>query len=219
MVDFWLVTGAGLVNGLNICAVGLMLTFVGYLLVFGGNKSRDLLVLGGLYLAGVFLSYLIVGIVFYQLAFYLQQSFLALWLPKVIGVMLLGFALVQIKQAFWGGSKGWGEKWFFSFLKKIGRPMAVLLGFVTVGVATPCIMPAYVGVAAVLVRSGFPFWQILAWFLYYNLLFILPMVVVFLFVYKGKSVSLMKEWGHRVEKWGRILLAVLLMVIAVWLLQ
>ena len=218
MIDFWLVTGAGLINGLNVCALGLVLTFVGYMLVFGGKKKGGLLVMGGVYIAGVFVSYLLVGLIFYQLAFYLQQSPLAYWLTKIIGAMLLGFALIQVKQAFWGGGKGLGEKWFFSLIRKVSVPMAFALGFLTTGVATPCIMPSYVGVASVLVRSGLPLWQVLVWFLYYNLLFILPMIGVLVLVYGGRSVVTLKEWGHEMEKWGRLLMALFLFVIGLWLL-
>lgn len=219
MIDFWLITGAGLINGLNVCALGLMLTFVGYLLVFGGKKKNDLLGIGVVYIGGVFVSYLLVGLIFYQLAFYLQNSPLSLWLSKIIGVMLLFFALVQIKHAFWGGGKGAGEKLFFSLIGKASLPIAFLLGFLTTGVATPCIMPAYVGVASVLVRSGLPLWQVLSWFLYYNMLFILPMIVVLSLIYGGKSVSMFKEWGHGMEKWGRVAMAVLLIAIGLWLLR
>lgn len=220
MIDFWLITGAGLVNGLNICALGLMLTFVGYLLVFGGKKRQELLMVGGLYLMGVFVSYLLVGLVFYQLAYYLQQTSLAVWIPKVMGVILLFFAGVQIKQIFYKNDKqAVGGKWFFDLIAGARGVMAVVLGVVTVGVATPCIMPSYVGVASVLVRSGLPLWQVLGWFLYFNGLFILPMVVVLVLVYKGKSVMMMKEWSHGVEKWGRLLMAVLLGIIAFLLLR
>jgi cytochrome c-type biogenesis protein len=226
MIDFWLITGAGIVNGLNVCALGLMLTFVGYLLVFGGKKRSDLLNIGVVYIGGIFISYLLVGLIFYQLAFYLQNSPLSLWLPKIVGIMLLFFAGVQIKQvlqiggqAFGGGSKGVVEKVFFSLIGKASLPMAFLLGFLTTGVATPCIMPAYVGVASVLVRSGLSLWKVLVWFLYYNFLFILPMIVVLVLVYGGKSVTLFKELGHNTEKWGRMVMAILLIVIGLWLLR
>ena len=48
----YLVTVTGLMNGLNPCALGLMITFLGYLMVFGGKKKKDknILILGGFYL-------------------------------------------------------------------------------------------------------------------------------------------------------------------------
>ena len=231
-VSFPLITTAGLANGLNPCALGMMITFLGYLIVFGdyGKKkkeenNRGFLAIGGVYLLGVLISYLILGLAFYQLAYVLQRSWLGRNFNLLIGGAMILIGLVQFKEVFWSDlpihltmPKKAGI-WLGNLMKKSGLPTAFMLGALTTALGTPCILPMYVGTATVLARSGLSLFKIVGYFLYYNLLFILPLVVVLGVMYKGRGVIEMKEWGHRSEKWMRGLAGTFLIGLGIWLLR
>ena len=57
---------AALTNGLNPCGIGMMITFLGYLLVFGQSKKDKyfLVKLGVVYITAVFVTYLFIGLLF-----------------------------------------------------------------------------------------------------------------------------------------------------------
>jgi len=233
----YLVTVTGLANGLNPCALGLMMTFLGYLMVFSPTqgrgskeegrrkKDKNILVLGGLYLFGVVLAYLLLGLVFYRLAYGLERSVWVGSVKYVLGGLLIFFGLMQLKEVLWPDSPFKLEmpkslsKWFSSLMKKINGPVAVLVGGLTAIISAPCTLPVYVGTAMVLTRSGMAPIKTLAYFLYYNLLFVLPLLLALVLVYKGKEVMEMKEFGHKSEKVLRFVGGALLLYLGWWVIK
>jgi cytochrome c biogenesis protein CcdA len=216
----YLVTVTGLMNGLNPCALGLMVTFLGYLMVFSGKKKKDknVLVLGGFYLFGVVMTYLLLGLVFYKLAYGLQRSVWVGVFRYVLGGLIFAFGLIQITGVQIKMPKKLSG-WFFKLMKKVNGPMAVLVGSLTSVISAPCTLPVYVGTAMVLSRSGMAPIKTLVYFLYYNLLFVLPLLVVLVLVYKGKEVVEMKEWGHKSEKFLRVVGGALLLYLGWWVIR
>jgi len=83
---------------------------------------------------------------------------------------------------------------------------------------TPCSLPLYVGTATVLSNSGLAWPIIVAYFLYYNFLFVLPLLVVLFVVWRGKRIVEIKEWEHKAEKWMKLSLGSLLLLMSFWLL-
>lgn len=223
----YLVTITGLMNGLNPCALGLMVTFLGYLVVFAptqgrgsGEKKKDksVLALGGLYLFGVVMVYLLLGLVFYKLAYGLQRNVWLGMVKYVLGGLMIVFGLVQITGIQIKMPKKLST-WFFGLMKKVNGPVAILVGSLTAVISAPCTLPVYVGTAMVLSRSGMAPVKTLAYFLYYNLIFVLPLLVVLVLVYKGKEVVEMKEWGHKSEKFLRVVGGALLLYLGWWVIR
>lgn len=223
----YLVTVTGLMNGLNPCALGLMMTFLGYLMVFGRKKKKDksILILGGLYLFGVVLAYLLLGLVFYRLAYGLQRNVWVGLVKYVLAFMLFVLGLMQVGEGLWPDNKFKIKmpkklsRWFVGLMKKINGPVAVLVGGLTAVMSAPCTLPVYAGTAMVLVRSGMTSVKIMLYFLYYNFLFVLPLLIVLVLVYKGREVIEMKEFGHRSEKFLRIVGGVLLLFLGWWMIR
>ena len=222
MINLGVLTVAAITNGLNPCGIGLMITFLGYLLVFseGDKKRRWILTLGGVYILSVFVTYLLTGILFYGMAYYLQRWWLASVFKYIIGALVLGAGLIQIKDAFWQDLplhlrmplKGF-EK-LNALMLKASLPMAAVVGFLTTVFATPCMLPLYVGTATVLARSGLPMVSILGYFVYYNLVFILPLILILIVMSGGREIVAMKEWEHKNTKWMRLVLGLAMVIVA-----
>lgn len=216
----YLITVTGLMNGLNPCALGLMMTFLGYLVIFGGKRKKDkqILLLGGLYVFGVILTYLLLGVVFYRLAYSLQRSVWLRSVKYVLGGLIFAFGLMQITGIELKMPNRLGVC-FDKLMKKITGLMAVLVGGLTAVISAPCTLPVYVGMATVLVGSGLAPIKILVYFLYYNLLFALPLLAILWLVYKGKEIVEMKEWGHRNEKMLKFFGGMLLLFLGWWVIR
>ncbi len=214
-------TATALANGLNPCGIGMLITFLGYLLVFGG-RSKDkkwIYKIGLVYILSVFVTYLLLGLAFYSAAYYLQRWWLAGVFKYVIGGAIMVAGFIQLKDVFWQDlpihlrmPKVGFEK-INKLMAKTSVGVAALIGFLTTVFATPCMMPLYIGTTAVIARSGLPMAQVLGLFLYYNLVFITPLLVILLAMGEGKQVVDMKEWEHKNTKWMRFLLGVALIIV------
>lgn len=226
-INLPLLTVAALTNGLNPCGIGMLVIFLGYLLVFGGSgkkESRRLLLMGLIYILSVFVTYLLFGLVFYNLAFYFQRTLFSNVLFKVMGGILLLTGVIQLKDGIWPDSPvhlrapEWANKKLVELMEKASYPMAAFLGMGMTAAGTPCMLPLYVGTATVLVNTGLPIGQVLIYFIYYNLVFIAPLVVVLMVLYKGRQVTNIKEWEHRWGRWSRLAMGLLMTGLGFWLI-
>ncbi|HOX96497.1 MAG TPA: hypothetical protein PLI45_03910 [Candidatus Woesebacteria bacterium] len=225
MLSIPALTIAALTNGLNPCGIGMMITFLGYLLMFGA-KEKDkkwILKIGIVYVMSVFVTYLIMGLLFYGMAYYLQRWWLAGVFKYIVGAMLCLAGLVQIKDAFFPSlpihlrmpMKGF-EK-LIKMMAKASVEVTILIGILTTVFSSPCMLPLYVGTTAVIARSGLAMGGVLGYFLYYNLIFILPLIAILVIMVGGKRVVEMKEWEHKYTKWMRFLLGLILLAVGIWI--
>ena len=223
MINLPILTITALANGINPCGIGMMITFLGYLLVFGGRgkDKKWLLRTGAVYIGSVFVTYLVMGLMFYQVAFYLQRWWLAGLFKQILGGVIVVAGLIQIKDVFWQElpfhlrmPKGGFEK-LSKLMVKTSTGVTVLIGVLTTIFATPCMLPLYVGTTAVIARSGLPMAAVLGYFLYYNLIFIMPLIIILTVMVGGKQVVEMKEWEHKNTAWMRFVLGVALMVMGI----
>lgn len=220
-----LLTAAALTNGLNPCGIGMMITFLGYLIVFGGKgKDRNWIIKTGIvYILAVFVTYLLTGLLFYGVAFYIQRWWLASVFKYIVGGALAIAGVIQLKDVFFPdmpihlrmSMKGF-EK-VTKLMAKASFGVTALIGFLTTVFSTPCMLPLYIGTTAVIARSGLGMAKVLGLFLYYNLIFILPLIVILLVMAGGKQIVNMKEWEHKNTKWMRFILGVALILVGVWI--
>lgn len=221
-LSFPLITVAGLVDGINPCAIGMMVMLLGYLLVFV-KKSERVIKTGLLYIGTVFVTYLIVGLGLYSFVSQIDLSGGANILNYIIGGALLIAGLIQFKD-FLGIE--WGphlriptasKERLHKLIEKANYPATFVLAILVTLLETPCSLPIYVGTATILSQSGMPFLMILLYFLYYNFLFVLPLIVVLIVMWRGERIVEMKEWEHKAKKWMHLGLAAVLIGMSVWL--
>ena len=222
-LSFPMITIAGLVDGINPCAIGMMVMLLGYLLVFA-NKPERVLKTGMLYIGTVFATYLVVGLGLYNFVSQFDLSGGAKILNIVVGLGLSIAGLIQFKD-FLGIEGGphlriptASKERLQKLVEKTSYPTVVVLGILVTLLETPCSLPIYVGTATILSQSGMAFPLVMGYFLYYNLLFVLPLIVVLLIMWRGKKIVEVKEWEHKAKRWMHLGLALVLLVMGAWLL-
>ncbi len=222
LVSLPLVTVAGLADGVNPCAIGMLLLLLGYLVVFA-RKPQDVVKIGGVYIATVFLTYLMIGLVFYQTVSWFHASSMFGLISKVIGAMLLVGGLIQIKD-FWLPNVGphlkipsASKNVLMKYVEQGSIPATAVLAVLVTALETPCSLPLYVGTATVLSQSGMAPLLVAGYFIYYNFLFVLPLIVLLLMVWKGKKIIELNEWKHKAERWMQLVLGVLMVLLGIWL--
>lgn len=218
-----LITVAGLVDGINPCAIGMMVMLLGYLLVFA-DKPERVVRTGLLYIGTVFSTYLVVGLGLYSFISQFDLSGGSRMLNIIVGGALFIAGLIQFKD-FLGIEKGphlriptASKVRLTGLIEKVSYPATVLLGVLVTLLETPCSLPIYVGTATILSRSGMPFPMVVLYFLYYNFLFVLPLIVVLVVLWKGKKLIEVKEWEHKAKRWMHLGLALVLLAMGAWLL-
>lgn len=218
-----MITVAGFVDGINPCAIGMMVMLLGYLLVFA-NKPERVLKTGLLYVGTVFVTYLVVGLGLYSFVSQFDLSPGARVLNWIIGGVLTIAGLIQFKD-FLGIEGGphlriptASKERLQGLVEKVSYPMTIVLGILVTLLETPCSLPIYVGTATILSQSGMAFPLVMLYFLYYNFLFVLPLIVVLIVMWRGKKLVEVKEWEHKAKRWMHLGLAVVLLVMGGWLL-
>ena len=216
---------AGLIDGINPCAIGMMILLIGYLIVFA-KKKEQVLKIGGVYIVTVFLTYFLIGIVFYKfisvlvaLPYYRDVSRI---IEYVLGVIIIIAGLINIKDFFWYG-KGISleipasqRMKLTKFVQKASVPATLILGVIVTLFELPCSLPLYVGSIGLLYENlgrG----QVIAYLAVYNLMFVLPLGVIYVLTLLGKRVADLKEWQESRQREMKLGMGIVLVLLGVLL--
>ena len=219
LVSFPLVTLAGLIDGINPCAIGILLTLLGSLIVFA--KKKELVWKIGLgYILSVYFTYLILGIFFYKSMAVIDTFVLKSVVNKIFGSVFIIYGFLRIKD-FLSNSDSVVSQRVQNMVRrltdKISLPATIMLGVFVTLVETPCSLPLYVGTVKVLSMSGLSPFVAFLYFAYYNLLFILPLVLVLIIMGFGRDTMWLREAQHVLKKWMRLIMGVILIILGGWI--
>ena len=179
---------AGLVDGINPCAVAVLLVFVSATLLAVGatmegstaQRRRALFRGGAAYVAGMFITYLLIGVGLMGFAGALRQDHLG---TKIFAIVAIGWSLLALQEAllpelgerlrmppmFHSRAQSWVKRASLPGLFGAGA----LIGLCTV----PCSGNVYLAVLALLSgRNDLP--QAIAYLVVYNVAFVLPLIVL-----------------------------------------
>jgi len=227
------IVAAGLIDGVNPCAFATIIFFVSYLTLVG-RRGREVIIVGAAFALGVFLAYLLVGIGFWR---FLQSiSFLAAFahlvylLTAALCLFLAFFSFLDYLKARRGEIEDMVLNLPHALRMRINRLIRqgsrarayVWIAFVT-GLAVSIIELACTGqvyLPTIIFVMGVPALRAkaLVYLLLYNLLFILPLVVIFLLVFYGTT---SKELTHFLQARAaaiKLAMAGLFLVLAGWLI-
>lgn len=218
-----LVAVAGAIDGINPCAIGMLILLLGYLLVFA-KKPEMMKKIGIIYIATIFITYFLIGLIFTQTVSYLINLPYYQQLSQIIKYLILGLliftGLVNIKDFFWyrkGLTLGVGKKQvpiLMKYIKEVSIGATIVLGFLVTIFEMPCSLPLYVGTITIL--SGF--FNVIKIFLYllvYNIMFILPISIVFIILLYSERIFEAKDLQERSNRYMKLLTGLSQILIAV----
>ncbi len=199
------VVGTAIVDSINPCAIGVLILLITTLLALSKNR-RKLLMVGSIYIIAVFVTYLIAG---FGLLFFIQKLNIAEPLSVIVGGLVILLGLIEIKDFWWYG-KGFSlmipaskvEK-VREFVKHTSIPGAIILGIFVAAVELPCTGGPYLAITTLLAKLGFS-WKVFWLLVFYNFIFVLPLIVIMLLVYFGGNIKAIKEWKQGARKWMRL---------------
>jgi len=231
----WLtVVFAGLVDGLNPCAFATLIFFISYL-TLSGRKGREVIFVGVSFTLGVFLAYLVIGLGLYKVLDLLGDTLniLARWVYILTAVLCLGlgvFSFLDYSKARQGKLDDMSLKLPEVMRKRINKVIrqgrgsqAYFVGAFVTGLFISILELACTGqvyLPTIIFVSSLPELKLRAIFylVLYNLLFILPLIVVFVLAYFGTTSKELTRFLQKHAAAVKLGLAVLFFVLAVWLL-
>ena len=199
-----IIVAAALADSINPCVFGVLIFLLAYMTRVFKSAARMLLA-GLIYITAVYLTYFLLGIGIFTLAYTAGWAKPFYWFAAIFAILA---GLLEIKDYFWYGKglslqmiPGASER-----IKKYSRAIekletehpilslavAAFLGIFVVFVELPCTGAPYLAILGMLTSgdyaSGIPL------LLLYNLVFILPLFVIIGLVYFGHTSKSLEKW-------------------------
>lgn len=231
----WLaVVLAGLVDGLNPCAFATIIFFVSYLSL-SGKKGKEILITGASFTVGVFIAYLVVGLGFYKVLD-LVSGFTSV-ISKIVyiftAILCLVLAVLSIRDFIkvrQGDLSDMALKLPEPLRKRINQTVregrkassyvigafvtGLLISLLELACTGQIYLPVIISMSSIPSMRG----QALLYLMLYNLMFIVPLIVVFILAFYGTSSKQFTDFLRKHAGAVKIGMAIVFLILAAWLI-
>jgi cytochrome c biogenesis protein CcdA len=214
------ITAAALVDSINPCAIAVLLILLGSLLTTTSKKRT--ITIGLLFAAGLYVAYFLAGLGIFSA---LNLTGLAKWFHLVIGILAIIVGLFNVKDFFWYGGAGFVTEipraWRPTLKKMLGaitNPIgAFLIGFVVIFFELPCTGGPYLFTLGYL--AGLSKISIIPILLYYNLIFVLPLLIITALIYFGYSnIEKTTAWKEKNIRILHLIAGIIMLGLGIWVI-
>lgn len=218
-----ILVGATIIDSINPCAFGVLIFLLAYL--FKAFHSRRSVLLHGLtYISAVFLTYLLAGLLLLPVISQLGRVSTGAYVG--IGIILIIFGVLEIKDFFF-----YGKGPSLGIFPSAGRRIELIIRHITGKLSTsfflgvfvalvelPCTGAVYLGVLALVSLAGL---TVNNFFLLviYNLLFVLPLVIILLLIHRGGQTEKFEMWREKYRGYMRLAIGLLLIALGGWMIK
>jgi len=211
-----LVAVSAAIDSVNPCAFSILLVTIAFLFSLNAVRKR-ILAVGGVYVIGIFLVYLLIGLGILQtLHLFDTPHFMA----KVGAGILILFGVINLINEFFASFPvklkipNSAHQKIAELMAKASIPAALALG-VLVGLCEfPCTGGPYLMVLGLLHDSA-TFGKGFLYLLFYNIIFILPLVLILLIASDKNIHGKMEEWKQKNMRALRRVTAVIMIALGI----
>ena len=212
------IVATGPIDSINPCAIGVLILLVSVMVAF--KTKREMIFYGFIYILAVFVTYVLAG---FGILFFLTSVplYISEYISIVVGSLIVIAGLIEIKDFFWYGQgitlaiPPERAKQIHEMTKKITLPGVIFLGAFVAGVELPCTGAPYLAILLVL-SQNFNFAAFLMLILY-NIIFVMPLIVILLMVHFGFKIQNIKRWKQANRSYMRLGTGIILIFLG-WLL-
>lgn len=222
------ITSLALADSVNPCEIAVLAMILIAILIQNPEKRKKVLYGGLAFVSAVYIGYLFYGIIIIQFfkafAGVLRENSLYVYRGLAILAMVLG--ALNIKDFFMYKPGSFATEMPIFMRPKVKRIIgevtstwgAFLIGFIVTLFLLPCTMGPYIVASGILAELGT--FGAIPWLLYYNLIFVLPMLIIVLLIYFGFTrVEDVSGWKERNIKRLHLIAGVLLFLTGLALLM
>lgn len=224
---------AGLIDGINPCVFSTLVFFLS-LLAVSGIKGRRLLLTGSLYCVACFITYLLLGIgLFRLLKLFSGYSHLQFVLNSGMILLLMVFAVLSFRDAWRyhlsGDSSSIMIKLPAALQNRIHSvmrkglsykyllPGAFFIGILVTLLESVCTGQVYVPTLTLMAQDSGIFSKWAMYLIFYNVMFTIPLVIIFIAAYNGIKTFDLIKWSKRSLATAKILLGLFFILMAAFL--
>ena len=226
-LTFSRITLLALADSVNPCAIAVLTMILVSILVAHPEKKKNVLLAGLSFVLAVFIGYMVYGTLIIQFfrifAEFLRNS--STYVYKGLAILAMIIGALNIKD-FFNYKKGSFATEMPVFLRpkvkkiieKITSPFgAFTIGFIVTLFLLPCTIGPYIVASGLLAELGFL--NAIPWLIYYNILFVIPMLIITLLIYFGFTrVQDVSGWKERNIKKLHLIAGILLFLVGLGLL-
>ncbi len=213
---FPLITIAAILDSINPCAFSVLLITVAFLISLGKSRSR-IISIGGLYVIGIFLVYLLIGLGLLRvLVFFDTPHFVA----KIAAVILIIFGFINLINHYFPKFPiklkipDVAHAKMGALMEKASLPGAFLLGAFVGLCEFPCTGGPYLLVLGLL-HDHSTYLKGLAYLIYYNLVFILPLAIVLFVASKETLYAKVDAWRKSENPYMKMSMSILMILLGI----
>jgi cytochrome c biogenesis protein CcdA len=226
-INFLRITSLAIADSINPCEIAVLtMILITILIKYPDNRKKVLY--GGLsFVAAIYIGYLIYGAIIIQFfttfAEFMRQN--SNYVYKGLAILAMIIGALNIKDYFMYQPGGvatempiWMRPRLKMIIKDVTSPLgAFIIGFLVTLFLLPCTIGPYIVASGLLSELGLI--GALPWLLYYNILFVLPMLIIVGIVYYGfAKVEEVSGWKERNIKKLHLAAGILLFAVGVALL-
>jgi cytochrome c biogenesis protein CcdA len=214
-------------NAINPCAIAMLAFALIAILTKDPRNRKKVLQVGFAFALGFFLIYLIYGLILINILQLLNSlEAIKVYFYKAAGVLSLIIGLFNIKDFFSYGSLGFvtetPRSWrprLRGIISRITSPIGgFVVGLISALFLTPCMMGPYL-VCCSLLQEQLSFIASIPWLLLYNVIIIIPMIIITLIIYFGFStVDNVYGWREKNLKLLHLITGIILVLIGLALI-
>lgn len=221
------ITALALADSVNPCALAVLAMVLMTILIQNPEKRKRVLFAGLAFSLSVYIGYLFYGVIIIQFfktfAEILRANSRFIYNGLAILAMVLG--ALNIKDFFFYKKGSFATEmpiWMRPKVKKVidritSPAGAFIIGFLVTIFLLPCTIGPYIIASGLLSELGI--FQSLPWLLYYNFIFVLPMLIITFLIYFGlKEVEQVAGWKDRNIRALHLIAGILLFLVGIALL-
>lgn len=218
-----IVVSAALIDSVNPCAFSVLIFLL--ISIAAVSSRRRMILVGGMYIAAVFILYLVSGIglttVFQWSGFSFILSMIGAAIAIILGVVNIIEAAYK-EEGFALAISASGKNIIENFIRGVTLPAAFLLGILVGIFELPCTGGVYLAILGLVARD-MTFYAGLPYLILYNLVFVLPLILILVFVVFVLPPDRANEWRLKHRRLLRLLIGIVMVILGIiiatgWLL-
>lgn len=204
------VLGSGLFAGIHPCTIGVLLFFLAFLFTIRKNRVQTLKI-GASYIAGIFLSYFLIGLGLLQVFSFGTPHFAA----KFAGVLVVLLGTYNVLRYFVPTLKGFGlpkgqKQRIAGLVERASVPSAFVLGIIVGVCSLGCTAGIYFSIIGFLMTN-----QAIGvlYLLLYNLMFVLPLAIILLMATNKTAVEKIEALNIGKSKYLNLIAGIIMVLL------
>jgi hypothetical protein len=233
------IIAVGLIDGVNPCAITVIVFFMSFL-AFQGYRKREIVVIGLVFILSVYLTYCLIGLGIFESLYRLQGFWILTKIVNItVGIISIIFSIYALYDFIQYRRTGSTDnlvlslpRWIKNLIHRIigshyrggskaitGLVISALItGFLVSILEAVCVAKIYLPTIVFVLKTTGLKLKALTYLLLYNLLFIVPLLIIFAFAITGTSAGQFQKVLRGHLGIVKVLMGVVFLVLGIFLI-